>query len=258
MSLLLSLVSSLVLAAHAEPRADPVSWTVGTTEMAGYVVYDDASKAPRPGLVMVPNWMGVTSVQVEKAKTIAGKDYVVLLADVYGKDVRPTSSEEASAAAGAMYGDRPKLRERVNAAVATLKAQAGTAPVDVTRIGAIGFCFGGSTVLELARSGADVAGVVSFHGGLAPGAKVPTLPIKASVLVLNGAADKNVSAADKAALAAELDKAGADWQLVDFSRAVHCFAEVGANGGPNCQYDARAATRAYTMMNAFFAEKFAQ
>src|SRR5690606_21574675 len=143
---------------------------------------------------------------------------------------------------------------------ATLKAQAGNAPLDAARIGAFGFCFGGSTVLELARSGADLAGVVSLHGGLAPGAKSATAAaVKTPVLVLNGADDKAVPDSDIAAFEQEMDGAGADWQFVDFSGAVHCFAEPSAGTDPasNCRYDERAAKRAYRMMADFFRERFA-
>ena len=246
--------------AFAKMQAKPVEWNVGKDRFSGYVVYDDAAKAKRPGLVMVPNWMGVTDDAVARAKAIAGDDYVVLIADVWGKGKQPKDSAEAGKFAGALRGeDRGPLRTRIEAALATLKAQAGKAPLDASRIGAFGFCFGGSTVLELARSGAGLAGVVSLHGGLAPGAKSATAAIKAPVLVLNGADDKAVTDVDIVAFEKEMDAAGADWQFVDFSGAVHCFAESSAGSDPasNCRYDERAAKRAYRMMDGFFAERFA-
>ena len=247
--------------AFAKMQARPVEWNVGQDRFSGYVVYDDAAKATRPGLVMVPNWMGVTDDAVARAKAIAGDDYVVLVADVWGKGRQPKDSAEAGKFAGAMRGeDRGRLRARVEAAVAALEGQAGKVPLDASRIGAFGFCFGGTTVLELARSGADLAGVVSLHGGLAPGAKSATAAqLKASVLVLNGAADKAVSDADILAFEKEMDAAKADWQFVDFSGAVHCFAEPSAGTDPasNCRYDERAARRAYRMMDDFFRERFA-
>ena len=247
--------------ALAAMQARPVEWTVGKDRFSGYVVYDDASTAKRPGLVMVPNWMGVTADSVERAKSVAGKDYVVLVADVYGKGNRPKDAGEAGKLAGGLRGDdRSVLRARIDGAVAALKAQAGKAPLQADKLGAFGFCFGGSTVLELARSGADVAGVVSLHGGLAPGAKSATAAqLKAPVLVLNGADDKATPDADILAFEKEMDAAKADWQFVDFSGAVHCFAEPAAGNDPstNCAYDARAAKRAYRMMDDFFRERFA-
>ena len=245
----------------AAMQARPVEWTVGKDRFSGYVVYDDASTAKRPGLVMVPNWMGVTADSVERAKAVAGKDYVVLVADVYGKGNRPKDAGEAGKLAGGLRGDdRSVLRARIDGAVAALKAQAGKAPLQADKLGAFGFCFGGSTVLELAREGAGLAGVVSLHGGLAPGKQSPTADrVRTPVLVLNGADDKAVPDADILAFEKEMDAAGADWQFVDFSGAVHCFAEASAGTDPasNCRYDERAAKRAYRMMDDFFRERFA-
>ena len=243
----------------AKMQATPVEWSVGQDRFSGYVVYDDAAKAKRPGLVMVPNWMGVTDDAVTRAKAVAGADYVVLVADVYGKGRQPANAGEAGKLAGGLRGDdRAALRARIDAAVATLKGQAGSTPLDAARIGAFGFCFGGSTVLELARNGADLAGVVSLHGGLGS-----PLPAKAggthpSVLVLNGADDKAVTDTDILAFEKEMDGAGADWQFVDFAGAVHCFAEPSAGTDPstNCAYDERAAKRAYRMLADFFEERF--
>ncbi|MEO6154757.1 MAG: dienelactone hydrolase family protein [Thermomonas sp.] len=240
----------------AKMQAKPVEWHVGKDHFSGYVVYDDAGKAKRPGLVMVPDWYGVTDSALEKAKHIAGTDYVVLLTDVYGKGVRPKSNEEALSQVKKLNGDDVAWRARITKAVDVLKAQAGSAPLDASRIGALGYCFGGSTVLELARSGADIAGVVTFHGGLST--PMPAKPdvIKASVLVLNGADDKG-TAGDITGFQKEMNNAGADWQFVNFSGAVHCFALPTANR-PGCMYNERAATRAELMMRNFFAERFAR
>jgi len=244
--------------AAAKQRADKVEWTIGQDRFSGVLVYDDEG-GKRPGLVMVPNWMGVTEAAVENAKRIAGDDYVVLVADVYGSDNRPTGPAEAGKIAGALRDDPALLRQRALKAMEVLRARAGQAPVDPAKIGALGFCFGGTTVLEMARSGADLAGVVSLHGGL--GTPMPVAAgttVKAPVLVLNGAADKAVSNADIVGFAAEMDAAGADWQFVNFSGAVHCFAEAGAGNDPasNCRYDERAARRAYRMLGNFFEKRF--
>ena len=255
---LLSLLWSPALL--AAPVAKPVEWKIGSDTFSGYLVYDDSVKTPRPGLVMVPNWMGVTKDSVERAKAVAGDDYVVLVADVYGKGKRPKNAKEAGTFAGGLRGDdRTRLRARMDGAVAALKAQAAKSPLDAGRIGALGFCFGGSAVLELARGGSELAGVVSLHGGLAPGAKSATAAeVKTPLLVLNGADDKAVTDTDILAFEKEMDGAGADWQFVDFSGAVHCFAEPSAGNDPstNCAYDERAAKRAYRMMDDFFEERF--
>lgn len=246
--------------AFAAVKTQPVEWKIGEDTFSGVLVFDDVNKIKRPGLVMVPNWMGITDQAIGHAKDIAGDDYVVLVADVYGKDVRPKNKDEARATVGKVYGDGGlTLRKRVAEAVAVLKAQDKTAPLDASRIGALGFCFGGSSVLELARTGANLAGVVSFHGGLK--ARLPGNGVKVNtpVLVLNGAADKSVPNEDIVAFEKEMDEAGADWQLVNYSGARHCFAEIeNANNPPedNCRYDERASKRSFVAMRAFFAERF--
>ena len=256
LSLMLGLTLS-AMPAFAAMKAKPVEWKVGNDSFSGTLVYDDASASKRPGLVMVPNWMGATDSAVEKAKVVAGDDYVVLVADVYGTGARPTDAEEALAQVRKVYADGGvQLRARVNEAVNVLKAQAGAVPLDAARIGAFGFCFGGSTVLELARSGADVAGVVSLHGDLETYLPAEGNAIRASILVLNGADDASVTDAHIAAFEKEMDAAKADWQFVDFSGAVHCFTQPESNDPPNCAYNQRASTRAFEMLHDFFRERF--
>jgi len=255
------LVAAVLLMLSAAPalaamQAKPVEWKIGKQAFAGYVVYDDATTDKRPGLVMVPNWMGVNAGAVEKAKRIAGDKYVILLADVYGKGVNPKDHAEARKALQSAYAAPEGLAARVAKAVDVLKTQHGKAPLDASRIGAIGFCFGGGAVLDLARSGADVAGVVSFHGNLKASAKPGPGGIKAGVLVLNGADDANVSAEQRSAFVEQMNAAKADWQFVDFGGAVHCFTEPEESEG-NCKYNERSATRAFRMMDDFFAERFA-
>lgn len=249
------LLASCALPAFATMKARPVKWKVGDQAFSGVLVYDDANAIKRPGLVMVPDWMGVRDSAIAKAKHIAGNDYVVLVADVYGKGVRPGNSDEAMAQVKKMYGDRAQLRARVNKALDVLKAQAGNAPLDATKLGAIGYCFGGATVLELARSGADLAGVVTFHGGLDTSMPAKKGAVKASLLVLNGADDQG-TAGDIAGFEKEMDDAGADWQFVNFSGTVHCFALPDANSPPGCVYNPLSTRRAERMMHGFFVERF--
>jgi dienelactone hydrolase len=252
--LLLSLCS---LPALAKMQARPVDWTLGKQAFSGVLVYDDAAATKRPGLVMVPDWKGVTADSVRTAQKIAGSRYVILVADVYGKGVRPKDDAAAMAQVKPLYADRNVLRERASKALQVLRAQAAKAPLDAAHIGAIGFCFGGATALELARSGADIAGVASFHGTLPTSLPAKAGVVKASVLVLNGANDANTTLDNGAAFKKEMDAAGVDWQFVDFSGAVHCFALENAHSPPNCVYNPRAAKRAYTMMDDFFRERFA-
>lgn len=251
--------------AVAKPVVKPLEWGYQGTEFSGYVIYDDSSAAIRPGIAMVPNWMGVNESAIEKAKAIAGKDFVILLVDMYGKNVRPQNAQEARAAAQAVYADREQMRGRIVWAIEALRAQGRIAPLDSSRLGAIGFCFGGSTVLELARAGAmqaangsGIAGVVSFHGGLSTPLPAKKGDVRAPILVLNGADDASVSADDIAAFRKEMDAAGADYEVVNFPGARHCFAEADANSPPNCVYHEPSAKKAYERMRAFFAKQFAK
>lgn len=250
------LLGMTALPALAAMQAKPVEWTQDGTTFSGVLVYDDSDNDKRPGLVMVPNWKGVNDSAIAKAKQLAGDDYVVLVADVYGKGVRPKTDAEAGPVATKLRNDRPVLRARALKAIEVLQAQAGKAPLDASRIGAVGFCFGGTTVLEMARAGAPLAGVVSLHGGLGS-----PLPAKAggthpSVLVLNGADDKSVSKDDIASFEQEMNAAKVDWEFTNYSGAVHCFAEADANSPPGCQYNERAAKRAWKALDEFFEERF--
>lgn len=251
----LLLLAGSSLAAQAKMVHRPVEWTQDGTRFHSVLVYDDATQAKRPGLVMVPNWYGVNDAAVQKAEAIAGKDYVILLTDMYGADVRPTNNGEAQAAVKPLYGNRALMRRRINVALEQLKAQAASAPLDATKLAAIGFCFGGSAVLDLARSGADVAAVVSFHGGLATDDPMLAKHIKARVLAMNGADDRGTMPdADK--FMDEMRMSPADWQFVVLGHAVHCFTEVGENS-PGCRYDAAAAARSYRLMNDWLDHAFA-
>lgn len=234
-----------------------VEWTQDGTHFRSVLVYDDATGAKRPGLVMVPNWFGVNDAAIKKAEGVAGKDYVILLTDMYGANVRPTPghADQAQAAVKPLYADRKLMRARINEAVAQLKAQAGNAPIDTAKIAAIGYCFGGAVVLDLARSGADVAAAVSFHGDLSTDNPQLAKHIKARVLAMNGA-DDTWTMKDADAFMAEMRQSPADWQFVVLGHAVHCFTEVGENE-PGCKYDAKAAARSDALMRSWLAEAFA-
>jgi dienelactone hydrolase len=253
-------IALLAVPAAAAMREQPLEWTLDGERFRGVLVHDDTSSAVRPGLVMVPNWMGVTDQAIARARDIAGDDYVVLVADVYGAGVRPADKAQAKAQVGKVYADGgTTLRRRVAAAVDALKAQGGKSPVDAEHIGALGFCFGGGAVLELARTGMQLAGVVSIHGDLGTYLPPPATGIRTPVLVLNGADDTSVSDAHIAAFEKEMDGLGADWQFVDFGGARHCFSQPEdrpTDPADNCRYDERAARRAMAMLHAFFAERF--
>lgn len=235
----------------------PVDWTQDGTTFKSFLVYDDATRAKRPGLVMVPNWSGVNDIAIEKAKRIAGKDYVILLTDMYGANVRPKNDADAKAAVAPLYHDRHLMRERVDKAFAQLKAEAAHAPIDPSRLAAIGFCFGGAVVLDLARSGADVKAVVAFHGDLSTDDPALAKNIKARVLAMNGA-DDVFTMPEAPKFTEDMKQSPADWQFVEIGHAVHCFTETEATASTgNCRYDAKVAARSYEMMRDWLAESFA-
>ena len=249
-------VGLLAATALAKPAQKPVKYEQNGTKFEGVLIYDDAVKTPRPGLVLVPNWMGINAPNLKQATEIAGKDYILFVADMYGEAVRPKSPDEAGKAAGAVKGDRVLMRARINKALEVLRAEGKAAGLDAKKLGAIGFCFGGTSVLELARSGAEVAGVVSFHGGLDAPLAADAKGITAKVLALHGADDPFVPPAEVAGFEEEMRKAKADWQLVSYGNAVHSFTDVDANMVGKAQYNATVAKRAYKAMKDFFAEAF--
>ena len=251
----LLLLAGSSFAVQAKMVHRTIEWSQDGTRFRSVLVYDDATNTRRPGLVMVPNWYGVNDAAVKKAEAIAGTDYVILLTDMYGESVRPTGNEQAQAAVKPLYGDRALMRKRINAALDQLRAQAANAPLDATKLAALGFCFGGSAVLDLARSGADVAAVVSFHGGLDTDDPALAKGIKARVLAMNGADDKD-TIPDAGKFMDEMRASPADWQFVVLGNAVHCFTEVGEDS-PGCRYDERAATRSYRLMHDWLRAAFA-
>jgi dienelactone hydrolase len=233
-------------------RAGIVEYKQGDTTLEGYLAGDTGK---RPGVIIVHDWMGPGKFSTAKADELAKLGYVALAADIYGKGVRPANPKEAGEQAGKFKNDRALLRARVLAALDVLK---NNKHVDPKRIAAIGYCFGGTTVLELARSGADIAGVVSFHGGLDTPAPGDAKNIKCKVLVLHGADDPNVPPAQVAAFEKEMTEAGVDWQLIKYSGAVHAFTnpEAGHDNSKGAAYNERADKRSWEATKQFFAEIF--
>lgn len=252
-------LSTLMLAgsaglAQADMITRTVDYQIDGEAYQGMLVYDEAVTEPRPGLLMVPNWMGVTDNAAAKAQRVAGSDYVVFVADLYGKDIRPADANEAADAAGVVRSDRALMRKRVNAALEVLRSEAGER-LDASRLGAIGFCFGGTAVLELARSGTRLGGVVSFHGNLDTPNPADASSIRTPVLVLHGADDPYVPPEQVAAFESEMREAGVnDWQLLSYGNAVHSFTDPTANAPGKAQYDERTAHRAFNQMRLFFNE----
>jgi len=232
-----------------------VEYKQGDTTLAGVIVYDDAVKTPRPGVLIVHQWMGITEYEKTRATMLAKLGYVAFCADIYGKGVHPKDTKEAGAEATKYKTDRALLRARVNAGLAEFKK---SELVDQKRIAAIGYCFGGTTVLELARSGAELNGVVSFHGGLDSPAPADGKNIKCKVLACHGADDPFVPAKDLTAFESEMRDHKVDWQLISYGGAVHSFTQpmAGNDNSKGAAYNEAADRRSWEAMKQFLAESF--
>ncbi len=252
--LLLGMLAVGWLEAWASIRTEVVEYREGDVVLEGWLAFDDARPGPRPGVVIVHQWRGLTDYEKKRASMLAELGYVAFCADIYGKGIRAKSVDEASQLAGKYKGDRDLLRRRVNAALAALKARP---ECNTAKTAAMGYCFGGTTVLELARGGADTLGVVSFHGGLSTPTPAESGKTRVRVLALHGADDPFVPPAEVSAFEEEMRKAGVDWQLVAYGGAVHSFTDWNATGAmAGAKYDARADRRSWRAMQDFLRELF--
>ncbi len=251
--LLLALLVPTLVQAAIETKV--VEYQQGDTRLVGYLAYPKDAKGLLPGVLVVHEWLGLNDYAKHRAEQLAELGYIALAADIYGDGKIAADTKEAGKLASFYKNDRPLLRARVAAGLATLKAQSGVAP---DKIAAIGYCFGGTTVLELARSGADIAGVVSFHGGLDTPTPQDAKNIRAKVLALHGADDPYVPADQVAAFESEMRQSGVDWQLIIYGGAVHGFTNP-ANGNDNSKgaaYNATADARSWIAMQQFFGDLF--
>lgn len=253
-----SLFGILLLAAvsaQAAIKTETVTYKHGGALLEGYLVYDDSIQGKRPGVLVVHEWMGLDASAKKHAEDVAKLGYVAFAADIYGKGQMPTDVAGAGKLSGFYKSDRALLRGRVNAG---LKALRGRSNVDGSKIAAIGYCFGGTSVLELARSGVNIDGVVSFHGGLSSPTPADAKKIKARVLVLHGADDPHVSPKEVADFEEEMRNGKVDWQLVSYGGAVHGFTNSGAgrDNSKGYAYNEKADKRSWQAMQTFFDELF--
>ncbi len=230
-----------------------IEYRDGEAELTGQFVWDDGSSAPRPGILVVHGGAGLDEHAKGRAKRLAALGYAVLACDMYGKGVTGGGREKIMAQVMALRSDRLKLCARAMAGVEMLKAQ----PQVDGPVAAVGYCFGGMTVLELARSCAEIAGVVSVHGSLDTTYPAKSGAMKARVLVCHGALDPHVPAANVSAFVDEMNRGGADWQLNIYGGALHGFTHETGPTLPGVAYHAQADKRSSEAIKAFLTELFA-
>ena len=237
---------------------ESIFYSVAGLSCRGALVWDENAKAPRPLLLMAPNWRGVIKPAIETAQMLAADRYVVFVADMFGEGNGPIGTEDPMEFLRPIMSDPPTMRRRIAAALDTLTHEADRRAVgDITRRAAIGFCFGGLNVLDLARTGADVQAVVSLHGTLSTPQPAKAGDIKAKVLAVHGAADPISPKAERDAFEAEMEGAGARWALMTWGGVVHAFTDVGVNVPGVAVYDEAVSRHAYALAHAFIADAFA-
>lgn len=240
---------------NAELRREFVEYKDGDVLLEGYLVYDDAVKGRRPGVLVVHEWWGLNNYIQRRAREVAELGYIAFAIDMYGKGVRAQDPQKAGELSGSITKDPKLLRYRASAGLDVLKKHDLT---DAGKIAAIGYCFGGKTVLELARSGAELAGVASFHGSLDTQNPDDAKNIKGSVLVLHGSDDTFISDKQLTAFQDEMKKAGVDWQMNIYGNAVHSFTNPDADklNIKGIGYNRKADTRSWEALKTFFKEIF--
>lgn len=224
-----------------------------STALRGRVYFDDSCSAPRPGVLVSHAWGGRDDFANQQAEAMAKLGYVGFALDMYGAGIRANGVEECQKLMTPFMEDRALLARRITAALTTLRS---LPEVDASRVAAFGFCFGGLCVLDLARSGADVKGVVSFHG-LLKGHDLSKQKITAKALVLHGDADPLAPLEDVIAFRNEFNAAGSDWQLHAYGKVLHAFAVPGTNMPGIAEHDALAEARSQAALRNFLSEVLA-
>ena len=255
---LLAATTSVASAGTAAVKSKAVEYTIGKDTFEGLLVYPQTSKGKIPGVLMVHNWLGISDETKKQAERVAKLGVAVFAVDVYGKGVRASAAKEAMALAGKYKTDRKLFRDRLLRGLEVLREQKG---VDGSAVVAVGYCFGGTGVIELARAGADVKAVVSFHGGLDSPNPADGKNIKTRVVVLQGADDPYVKASDIAAFQNEMRSHGVDWQMTVYGGAVHSFTDVsaGTDVKTGAAYNEKADTRSFQaftdLLNDLFSKR---
>jgi len=253
------LALSITVPALAAIKETPVTYKDGETTMKGFVVYDTARKGKRPGIIVVHEWWGITKHMHNEARRLARAGYTAFIADMYGGARTADNPKGAGALSGSVMKNPQAMQSRFNAA----REQLAKHPtVDAGRIGAMGYCFGGAVVLNMARAGADLAGVAGFHASLGLNTPAPAPgTVKAKILVLNGADDPFVKKEQYEKFESDLKAANADYKVITYPGAVHAFTNpeataLGKKFKLPLRYDAKANKAAEAEASKMFAEVF--
>lgn len=249
------LLVALALPAQAGIKTETVKYKAGDTTLVGYLAYDDATETKRPGVLVVHEWWGLNDYAKKRAEQLAREGYVAFAVDMYGDGKSTPHPEDAGKWAAAVGQNKQLRRDRFLAGWEVLKGHKLTQP---NKIAAIGYCFGGSTVLAMALSGADLKGVVSFHGSL-PQEPAEATP-KAKILVCHGADDSFITPEQIQTFQTNLRKSGADWEFISYGGALHSFTvpDAAKAGIDALAYNADADRRSWEAMRDFFKEIFAE
>lgn len=255
--ILLSLLAAPASAAGPSPELplETLAYRDGSVELEGKLARPAGTTGNVPLVILFHQWMGPGDYEARRARQFAALGYAAFVADIYGKGVRAKDPGEAGKLAGIYRADRPLLRTRARAALDFAKGLPG---VDRARVAAIGYCFGGGTVLELARDGAELAAAISVHGNL--DTPLPAKPgaIKAAILAEHGVDDPFVTQEHVNGFVAEMKAAKPDWQLIEYGGAVHAFSDPSAGSDPSkgAAYDAKADARSFALQVEFLKERF--
>lgn len=237
-------------------KTETVEYKDGGLNLRGFLAYDEKQSGKRPGVLVMPEALGLGDHAKERVQRLAAMGYVAFGGDPYGNGLVVATLEEAIQHAMKLFSDTAAMRRRGHAALNKL---ASLPQVDSTRLASIGFCMGGTFSLELARDGAALRGIVSFHGGLQTQRPAEPGKVKAKILVQTGADDPMVPAAQVNGLAEEMTKAGADWEIITYGGTRHSFTnpEADALGNPGIGYNKSADQRSWKALTSFFEEIFA-
>ncbi len=238
-------------------KEEAVTYTSDGINFKGFVVYDESKSGKRPAILVIPEWWGLNDYAKSRARELANLGYIAMAVDMFGEGKIAANPQEAMEYTKPFYTDPNLAKSRIDAALKKLKSYSET---DSNNLAAIGYCFGGSCVLNAAKLGADLKGVVSFHGGLT-GAPANKNLLKAKILVCNGGADKYVSDQDIADFKHGLDSIGADYTFKSYADATHAFTnpastETGKKFNMPIEYNEAADKASWNDMKIFFGKLF--